>query len=196
MANVRLLRQSIEDYQKDASAANEAYEAAYGQYSKDFEAQQAQHQGLINAYNAELNYIAAGNIGYIDHGNGNITMVKGVDENGKPIPVEGFENQRGTIGAGAHVLPAVPVTPTPITAPAIPEEIKAPNLTVSNTRELMNPGQNQAQLGMQSAKGILGKSELAGDQQAAMRGSAFADPNDPQGLKERGVLARVMGGQL
>ena len=223
MANVRLLRQSIEDYQKDASVANEGYEAAYGNYATEFAAAQAAEAAAVKGYNDRLAAAEASKTPLaVDIGSG--YKIIGTSGDGRVVPVvSDLKNQVGDFvftrlpdgnlqlyklvqqdwqnkgyKAVEQPVPALEkLTPTVMpTAPAEPKPVQAPNLTVSNTRELMNPGQNQAQLDMQSAKGILGKSELAGDQQAAMRGSAFADPNDPQGLKERGVLARVMGGQL
>ena len=183
MANVRLLRQSIDDYQKDTDTENANYGAAYDKYSKDFEVAKAQ----VDAYNAQVAAKNAQGV-YANHINQDPHTHALVywyytgnkdDVRGSPTP--------------PIVLGAKPVVPD---APATPTPVQAPNITASNARELMNPGQNQAGLDLQAAKGIIGKSELTGDQQPAMRGSVFAKQDDPQGLKERGVLARVLGGQL
>lgn len=81
--------------------------------------------------------------------------------------------------------------------PTVPEvaSIKEPNLTQSNMKELQNPSSDQAGLALQQAYGMEGKSQLAGDV-ANSRVSAFADPEDPNNLAERGILARTLAGQL
>lgn len=81
--------------------------------------------------------------------------------------------------------------------PTAPEmtSIKEPNLTQSNMKELQSPSSDQAGLALQQAYGIEGKSQLAGDV-ANSRVSAFADPEDPNNLAERGILARTLAGQL
>jgi len=228
MANARLLRQSIEDYQKDVNGqvaqANDAYTADYAAYKAGMNAYNSQ----VSDYTSKVDAIKAGGTGWLPIGDGTYNLFKGVNgnlipaysenvtplsalpENYSPGPNTILVNEggvgqnywRSSTGQKWNKTAAAPIiSSVSATAPNAPIEAKVelpkePNITVSDTRELMNPGQNQAQLSMNTAKGILGKSELAGDQQVAMRGSAFADPNDPQGLKERGVLARVMGGQL
>lgn len=74
-------------------------------------------------------------------------------------------------------------------------EVKDPNLTVSNIKELENPSADPAGLNLQQSYGLQGKSQLAGDV-ANSRFSAFADPEDPNNLAERGILARTLAGQL
>jgi hypothetical protein len=78
--------------------------------------------------------------------------------------------------------------------PAPAEEFRPPNLTQGDIRELKNPSQDMAGLQMMMNKGLIGKSELADNEKSKV--SAFADPEDPNNLKDAGILARVMGGQL
>lgn len=208
MANVRLLRQSIDDYQKRIAAANaqinagnDAYQAAYGGYAQQTDAYNAQ----VNAFNQAAQgggvyseggkYFSATTGDPVDAG----SLVTGEDGTQTWVipnsPIMGSDNDP----VGDTVLPyigekpgAAPVAPADPTAPAY---IKPPNLTASNMRELSNPGMDQAQLAMARARGFEGKSSLAGDEMTAPN-SAFADPDDPNNLAERGILARVMGGQL
>ncbi len=211
MANVRLLRQSIQDYQED-------YEKAYDQYSNEFNAERAKEAANVKAYNDAIAAAEASKTPLaVDTGSGYKLIGTGGD--GRLVPlVPDLKRNRGDFvftrlpdgrlqlnrydggggwGGGGYAPVELPIASLeklpPVVMPKEPGEGKVPNITASNARELMNPGQNQANLALQAAKGILGKSELTGDQQPAMRGSAFADP---QGLKERGVLARVMSGQL
>ena len=86
------------------------------------------------------------------------------------------------------------------TTPFMPDrpelvEPKQPNLTVSNINELKSPSSDQAGLALQAAVGLQGKSQLAGDVENS-KVSAFADPEDPNNLAERGILARTLAGQL
>lgn len=228
MANARLLRQSIEDYQKK-----------YDTTAKNFNARYKEYTDAVDGYNAEMDRLAKipGAVAYVSNPDG--TYSKVVSQSGKLLFAPKWQNIKGvkevptsrpSYGQNSVIVTEGPdkgvyvwdqgsvmgnmgprdnVQPTwtregggppliynqPV-APKEPDAIKAPNITVSGTRELQNPGLNQAQLNMVGAKGIIGKSELTGDQQPAMRGSVFAKQDDPQGLKERGVLARVLGGQL
>jgi hypothetical protein len=80
------------------------------------------------------------------------------------------------------------------TEPVASEEIRAPNLTQSDIRELRNPSQDAAGVQAGINKGLIVKSELADNERSKV--SAFADPEDPNNLKDAGILARVLGGQL
>lgn len=70
-----------------------------------------------------------------------------------------------------------------------------PNLTQSNIKELQNPSYDPAGVVAQGNYGINAKSQLAGDV-ANSRISAFADPEDPNDIASRGILARTLAGQL
>lgn len=85
-------------------------------------------------------------------------------------------------------LPIIPNEP-------VVQEVKEPNLTVSNINELKSPSSDQARLALQQAYGLQAKSALAGDVDNS-KVSAFADPEDPNNLAERGILARTLAGQL
>lgn len=92
----------------------------------------------------------------------------------------------GRVGEFTEQAPAAPVAPEPV---------REPSFTRANMKEMANPGLSQAQLAMSRAQGFEGKSELKGDEMTAPT-SAFASEDDPNNLKEKGILARVMGGQL
>lgn len=215
MANVRLLRQSVEDYQKKLKAGNENYEA-------DFAAYQAQ----VEAHNAGVAAITAasanplGSAYQLPSGKFGLLSSSGVKYEGNPYAsLNAFADskkdygyvhkpngtttlyRRNSTGWGTTYT-IVGDYPTLLQPPAVgaePTQAEMPkdlNLTASNVKAVMNPGLNQAQAQLQAAKGIVAKSDLAGDQGEALKNSAFAKQDDPQGLKERGVLARVMGGQL
>ena len=231
MANVRLLRQSIEDYQKK-----------YDTTAKNFNARYKEYTDAVDGYNAEMDRLAKtpGAVAYISNPDGTYSKVisksgklifarteqniKGVKEApisnplfGPKIVIVGEGPDKGVYvwkhpddkgasmgqggGASWYRAGATEGGPPPMiynqpVAPKEPDSIRAPNITVSGSRELQNPGMDQSQLNLVGAKGVLGKSNLVADQQPAMKGSVFADPGDPNGLKERGVLARVLGGQL
>lgn len=248
MANVRLLRQSINDYTKKFDAANAAYLAGYGDYQAQYDAYSAatndynarvaafnavgaqagdifqNEQGTLSKYGDDgkpipytlessgLNYAGLGGIGGNDAGN---------SEGGNTQYGEPYKNDSGvwvmdtlqtsptydalgnvvgstTAKTGSITIPVTAyhpgVAPTAPVEPIAPELIKKPNLTVSDIRELQNPGLDQAGLQMSMNRGIIGKSELAGMEQS--KNSAFVDPEDPNNLKDVGILARTLGGQL
>jgi len=232
MANVRLLRQSVETYQNALAKTGGEYQAAYDQYVKDVEA----HNTAAAPYNQAVTQLQAGGVmlavgpdglarTYTSDGKGGVTAV-GVEAGGVAAPALsslpatadygkdyllrnadgtatfyslGVPQQKGEAPVWLKnntfkVLPDAPGPgPAEVAAPVMPKE---PNITASNLREMQNPGLNQAQAQLRTAQGMGAKSELAGDAAPAMKNSVFADPQDPQGLKERGVLARVLGGQL
>ena len=70
-----------------------------------------------------------------------------------------------------------------------------PNLTQSNIKELQNPSYDPAGVVAQGNYGINAKSQLAGEV-ANSKVSAFADPEDPNDIASRGILARTLAGQL
>lgn len=222
MANARLLRQSIEDYQKK-----------YDTTAKDFNARYKEYTDAVDGYNAEMDKLAQtpGAAAYVSNPDGTYSKVisksgklifapteqkiKGVKEVPVSNPRSGpstvlvtegpdkgayaWTVQGGNVGwfpVGVSAGAPPPMIYNQPVAPKEPDSIRAPNITVSGSRELQNPGLDQSQLNLVGAKGIIGKSNLVADQQPAMRGSAFADPSDPNGLKERGVLTRVLGGVL
>ena len=85
-------------------------------------------------------------------------------------------------------LPYVPDKPVLV-------EPQLPNLTQSNIKELESPSADPAGLALQAAVGLQGKSQLAGEV-ANSKVSAFADPEDPDNMASRGILARTLAGQL
>lgn len=181
MANVRLLRQSIDDYNARIAKLDANYRAQYEQYTKD-----------VAAYNADVaahpndpeRSAQVGKQQYI-MGYGPDTQVFQGDENGG-----GMVTMRNPIYADSPTTLPTPVAPEQAVAPP------APNLTNNDQRALANPGTDPAGVVRANNIGYTGNSDVAAMNSGAMRNSAFADPADPQGLKERGILARVMGGQL
>lgn len=80
------------------------------------------------------------------------------------------------------------------TAPTIGDPGRAP-FTEKEKGLLQNPTLGPSEMNMAAAHGVVAESSLAGDVPSAPS-SPFANPEDPSNLKERGVLARVLGGQL
>jgi len=224
MANARLLRQRVEDAQKEQVALN-------AQYEKDYEA----YVGEVDKFNAGVtsslwnpethvylrdakaqNESYARSIGPSSYDPSKLEFAPSSSVSDKVIENSPLMEQlvrNPTTGKveiyTASVVPDADGAPTQnktwalsgeanilnsnIKVP-VPQAARTPNLTVSDIRELADPGQNQASLSMLAAKGIIGKSQLAGDYYS--KNSAFNDPKDQNNLKQHGVLARTLGGQL
>lgn len=75
-----------------------------------------------------------------------------------------------------------------------PEEPKGWNPSRRELAELQAPTVDAAGSQMATARGEGAKTGLVNE--AAGRDSAFADPEDPTNLADKGILARVLGGQL
>lgn len=181
MANVRLLRQSLEDYNNRVAKLDSQYQSQYGQYTKDVEAYNADvslhpHDPARSAAVGKQQYI----MGYgpdTQEWSGN-----GVDGSVQTV--------RHPIYADSPTTLATPVAPVQGVAPP------PPSFTNNDIRAMANPGTDPAGVVRDNNKGYSGNSEIAAMNDTPMRNSAFADPEDPQGLKERGILARTLGGQL
>ena len=192
MANVRLLRQSVDDYNARVARIDAQYQSQYAQYTKDVEAYNA--DVIAHPYNEAKSQMSGGPryfMGYQpDH------EVQATDpDTGAPVtdaagdPV--MTVRRGEkIYADSPTTLANPVAPTQGVAPP------PPSFTNNDIRAMANPGTDPAGVVRDNNKGYSGNSEIAAMNDAPMRNSAFADPTDPQGLKERGILARTLGGQL
>lgn len=89
------------------------------------------------------------------------------------------------------------VAPSAPADPALPNQVRAPSFTVGDIREMTTPGQDQAGLAMSAARGYIAKSQLAAENDPG-KNSAFANlaGDDPNNLKQAGVLSRVIAGQL
>lgn len=246
MANARLLRQYIGDYNKKLAAEQGAYEDRYAGYKTQYDTytQQAQaYNQQIDQFNAAGAAMTPGDIWQDETG-----KLMQYDKKGNPVAYGGpggsFTDEFGTtITAGTpyraangawyydvmqttagtdasydeygQPIPAKPGTtkvdtryipvkafhpgaaPTAPAEPAPPGEVREPNLTQNDVKEMQNPGQNQAELAMSAARGYIGKSQLAAENDPS-KNSAFANlaGDDPNNLKEKGVLARVVAGQL
>lgn len=181
MANVRLLRQSIDDYNARVARIDAKYQTDYEKYKAD-----------VAAYNADVAL----------HPN-DPTYSQQV---GKQQYITGYgpdtqEWVGGEIDGGMQTVrhPIYADSPTTLPTPVAPAQTVAPNgpnFTNNDLKALANPGTDPAGVVRDNNKGYTGNSEIAALNSGPMRNSAFADPADPQNLKERGILARVMGGQL
>lgn len=86
-----------------------------------------------------------------------------------------------------------PPTPQSVILPT-PEEPKGWNPSLREIAELRAPTVDAAGAQMATARGEGAKTGLVNE--AVGRDSAFADPEDPNNLADKGILARVLGGQL
>lgn len=84
-------------------------------------------------------------------------------------------------------------TPQSVSLPT-PEEPKGWNPSLREIDELRAPTVDAAGAQMATARGEGAKTGLVNE--AVGRDSAFADPEDPNNLADKGILARVLGGQL
>ncbi len=235
MARVRLLRQQLEDYNKQAVASGKEYDQRYADYQTQFNA----YGEATNQYNAGVEAFNAAGARAGDIFQNEQGTLSQYDNNGNPLPFmdnqapmgdesggsttfsKPYKNDQGlwvydttyTASNGrtedGQVVPGQTYTqtnpiavkayhpgvaPTAPAEPAPPTDVRPPNFTQSDLAELRNPSQDAAGLQMMMNKGLIGKSELADNERS--KGSAFADPNDPNNLKDSGILARVLGGQL
>lgn len=222
MANARLLRQYIGDYNKKLAAEQGAYEDRYAGYKTQYDAYTQQ----VNAYNQKIEQFNAGTRAMVpgDVYQNEVGVLLRVDDNGSTAPFAGqnifgqnYPTYRGKDGNWYIDLPndlespdagTTPMqialkgvhpgaAPTAPAEPAAPAEVRQPNLTQGDVREMQNPGLDQAQLAMSAARGYIGKSALAGDA-APTSNSAFANlkGDDPNQLKDKGLLAQAVAGQI
>lgn len=208
MVMARLLRQRLNSYVNQVNRA----EADYAQAAEP--------------YNAAIESIRAGTPYAIRNPDGTVQIVGGATKTGdlqllntkvassppkrkgdfgglstgtKMYALDGSGNVRQywmdiAPGGGTKIYSSKATTPFMPDRPELVEP-KQPNLTVSNINELKSPSSDQAGLALQAAVGLQGKSQLAGDVENS-KVSAFADPEDPNNLAERGILARTLAGQL
>ena len=217
MANVRLLRQQVQDYQRELMAVNRDYRADYNQYKEAVDsyntAVAARNTQIANAQKNGTNLAEPIN------GGSSYKVLSGVNA-GREVPLVTSLNknvgdyvfkhngsggltlyklqnvswsQKGYVGVAtvgkATALPASPV------APEEPDAPPGPSFTEKEKKLLTNPTAGPAEMNMGNAKGVSLQSSLAGEVPTAST-SPFANPEDPNNLKEKGVLARVLGGQL
>lgn len=207
MANVRLLRQALTDYDKKVNQANSGYGAEYDAYAEK-----------VNKFN-DLPYVMEGEA--LGGGDWRVKLSNGQSV----IMPAGYEDQRPAAGtrymrtetvtvpgdpeAGTPErtvqLPRFGTDPSqyygaPVNAPTQSTPPRLPSLTERDYAEIANPSTDQAGVAIANAKGYTGNSPLVAENQSAARmspfQSAFNDPQDPQNLKSRGILARTLGGQL
>lgn len=208
MVMARLLRQRLNSYVNQVNRAEADYAQAAGPYNAAIESVRAgvpyairnpdgtvQIVGgatetgdlqLLNTKVASSPPRSKGDFGGLSTG----TKMYALDENGE---VRQYWMDLAP-GGGLKVYSSKTTTPFMPDRPELVEP-KQPNLTVSNINELKSPSSDQAGLALQAAVGLQGKSQLAGDV-ANSKVSAFADPEDPNNLAERGILARTLAGQL
>lgn len=208
MVMARLLRNRLESYVNNVNRA------------------EANYQEAAAPYNSAIESVRAGTPYAIRNPDGTVQIVGGATETGdlqllntkvaaqpptkkgdfgglstgtKMYALDGSGNVRQywmdiAPGGGTKIYSSKATTPFMPDRPELVEP-KQPNLTVSNINELKSPSSDQAGLALQAAVGLEGKSQLAGDV-ANSKVSAFADPEDPNNLAERGILARTLAGQL
>lgn len=207
MVMARLLKNRLESYVNNVNRAEADYAQAAG------------------PYNAAIESIRAGTPYAIRNPDGTVQIVGGATETGdlqllntkvatsppknkggfgglstgtKMYALDGSGNVRqywmDIGGSGMKIYSSKTTTPFMPDRPELVEP-KQPNLTVSNINELKSPSSDQAGLALQAAVGLQGKSQLAGEV-ANSRISAFADPEDPNDMASRGILARTLAGQL
>lgn len=173
MANVRLLRQQNEDYNKSVARANEQVDAANATYGAARDVYQRQY----DAYVAEMGRY-----------NGQSEEVKTIARDDP----DRFARMQAELPGAFLSLPTAPAAPGQV-APELNLR-SAPNYGISELKEIRSPGAAPAQVVAATNKGLVATSKLAGE--VATKNSAFADPDDPNNLKDRGILARTLGGQL
>lgn len=192
MANVRLLRQSLEDYNNRVAKIDSQYQSQYGQYTKDVEAYNADVLSHPNdpAYSQQV-----GKQQYIV-GKQPDQMVQAIDPETGGLRTDIYGNPIMVNQVGANIYADSPTTLATPVAPVQGVAPPPPSFTNNDIRAMANPGTDPAGVVRDNNKGYSGNSEIAAMNDTPMRNSAFADPADPQGLKERGILARTLGGQL
>lgn len=211
-SRVKMLRQRVEDY-------NKRYNAGLNKENAGYNEEYAAYQAQVNAYNDAITAInnlrdrelfVAADGGYykktsgpegvgsvripfltqaqIDRGDLGYSLVNGVVKYGNTrVPV--------------HVYPAL-AAGVPAAPPAPSEEnIKVPplGLTLKQEHELVAPSASPVELERGANVGFLRKSELADNPAAPTeKNSAFFNlkGDDPNGLKDSGILARTIAGQL
>jgi hypothetical protein len=223
MANVRLLRQRLSDYDAAIQRINRNYEGDYEEYG-----------AKVNAWNAiasKTPYVTqildtsptqigdgdplggAGKLVRLSDGQRVVLdagpvegLVEGayyngpsssqvptgeVDAYGQPIMKSVTTHGFSKLPAAAGPLPEDPV---------MPDAPREPNLTQRDVRTLMAPPTNAAGVEMARAKGYTGNSELVAENEDRSRitafQSAFDNPDNPQALKDRGILAKTLAGKL
>lgn len=213
-SRVKMLRQRVEDYNKRYNAGlnkeNTGYDEAYAAY----QAQVNAYNDAINGFNTTINNLGEGTLFRDADGS-----YKTIGPGGAPQPVTfltqdqinhgdlGYSLVNGVVKFGNTPVPVNATHPaltigTPAAPPAPSEEnIKVPplGLTVKQNRELVEPSASPVELERGANVGFLRKSELADNPVAPTeKSSAFFNlkGDDPNGLKDSGILARTIAGQL
>lgn len=126
---------------------------------------------------------------------------KGIHEAGGLMFYENAANYRINSKGGTDIY-GVPAgtyasayrAPTNIPTQEVP---KAPTFTVNQLEEMANPSNSAAEINRAQAFGYSGKSALVAERDPT-KNSAFANlgGDDPNNLKEKGVLARAIAGEI
>lgn len=114
------------------------------------------------------------------------------------VPTQGPVNEYGETTMTWQPAGTVQSIKFDKTEPVVdPRIVRGPNLTVGDEQLLQNPTQDQALQVRTQAFGGVPRPELTGDD-APGKNSAFFNlqGDDPKGVAEKGVLARVLAGQL
>ena len=209
MVMARLLKNRLESYVNNVNRAEADYAQAAGPYNAAIESIRAGTPYAIRNPDGTVQIVG----GATETGDLQLLNTKvatsppknkgdfgGLSTGTKMYALDGSGNVRqywmdiAPGGSGMKVYSSKTTTPFMPDRPELVEP-KQPNLTVSNINELENPSADQAGLALQAAVGLQGKSQLAGEV-ANSKVSAFADPEDPNDIASRGILARTLAGQL
>lgn len=110
-----------------------------------------------------------------------------------PVHVPLSTNYAATARIGEFNVPAP-------TAPATPEQPEFYTMSRREQVELNNPMQTGAQATLAENRGMPAKTELANQKSTGLAGaqdtSAFAERDREESIKQSGILARVLAGQL
>lgn len=210
MVMARLLRQRLNSYVNQVNRAEADYQQGAGPYNSAIESIRAGTPYAIRNPDGTVQIVG----GATETGDLQLLNTKvasspprskgdfgGLSTGTKMYALDGSGNVRqywmDIAPGGSGTLKVYSSKTTTPFMPDRPElvEPKQPNLTVSNINELKSPSSDQAGLALQAAIGLQGKSQLAGDV-ANSKVSAFADPEDPNDMASRGILARTLAGQL
>ena len=221
MSNVRLLRQQVDAYQRALEGLNREYKSDYNTYKDGINAYNAQ----VDAGNQRgaITWVKSADGGYRAYtgqgntmlersaGSASVALLDSLPNTGKASygvmnartalvrnssgGVDMYSTRGEDYGGWKKVQSNSGLIGDAPVAPKEPEAPNAPRFTEKEKGLLMNPTAGPAEMVAANARGEAVTSSLAGDEEAG-KNSAFANPDDPNNLKDRGVLARVLGGQL
>ena len=215
MANVRLLRQRLTDYNTAIDRINSRYRRDYNAYAGKVEAWNAIAKATPYVTAVESlggSYLMpSGQREAVLSNNERVRVPQGQSANpGDYYNNAGFREEQVyndlTNRYETVQVPNISFSKYPAAAGEIPIEPvmgktpRQPNLTENDIRAIQDPPTNAAGVEMARAKGWTGVSELVAENEDRARitafESAFDNPDNPQALKDRGILAKTLAGKL